>query len=70
MKNWRTEIPEGCVCVLHDVPKAMATEGNLPAGVEMTIEERKEADARAELIAERERLLERIAEIDALLAAN
>lgn len=67
MKNWETVIPVGCVCVLHDVPKAMATQDNIPDGVSFEIEQRSEEAERNALLAERERLIRRIAEIDALL---
>ena len=67
-KNWHTEIPEGSVCILYDVPKSIVREDNLPDGVTFEIESRRPEIERNDLIAERERLMKRIAEIDALLA--
>lgn len=68
VKNWHTVIPEGSVCVLHDVPASLVTADNLPECVSFEIEARRPEIERIDLIAERERLLARIAEIDKLLA--
>ena len=68
VKNWTTVIPEGSICVLHDVPKAMVKDENVPDGVRYEIEDRSAEVQRNALIQERERLLRRIAEIDAQLA--
>ena len=68
VKNWETVIPAGCVCVLHDVPKTLVSQENLPSGVSYEIEQRTAEAERNDLLAERERLLRRIEEIDSLLA--
>lgn len=68
MKNWCTEIPEGAIVILHDVPKSLVTADSLPECVSFEIEARHPEAERNDLIAERERLLARIAEIDRLLA--
>lgn len=66
VKNWYSVVPEGCVVVLHNVPRA-ALQMELPAGVTAEVLESKGPD-RAALEAERARLLARLAEIDQLLA--
>lgn len=66
VKNWYSVVPEGCVVVLHNVPRA-ALQMELPEGVTAEVLESKGPD-RAALEAERERLLARLAEIDQLLA--
>ena len=68
MKNWQTVIPEGSVVVLYDVPKSIVTADRLPECVSFEIEERRPEIERKDLLEERERLMKRIAEIDALLA--
>lgn len=67
-KNWHTEIPEGSIVILHDVPKSLVSADNLPECVSFEIEASRPEAERNDLIAERERLLARIAEIDRLLA--
>lgn len=63
-KNWYTTVPAGCVVKLARLPKAMA-ESSVPDGVKVRI---LGADVdHAELLAEKEKLLARIAEIDAML---
>lgn len=63
-KNWYTTIPAGCVVKLVRLPKAMA-ESSVPDGVKVRI--LGEEVNRDELLAEKEKLLARIAEIDAML---
>lgn len=66
VKNWRTVVPEGCVVKLRELPKAILDGADLPEGVTMQVA--GGSVDRAALQAERERLLARLAEIDALLA--
>jgi len=66
MKNWQTIIPDGAVFVVHDVPKALALKKYDGLTVEI-IESAPKLDVPA-LTEEKQRLLTRIAEIDALLA--
>lgn len=68
VKNWHTTVPEGCVVMLYDVPRSIVTADRLPDYVSFEIEERRPEIERKDLIAERERLMKRIAEIDAILA--
>ena len=66
VKNWTSVVPQGSIVVLHNVP-ATLLDHPLPKGVRAErLEERKiNRDA---LMAEKQRLLERIAEIDNLVA--
>lgn len=68
VKNWHTVVPEGCVVLLYDVPRSIVTADRLPDCVSFEIEERRPEIERKDLLEERERLMKRIAEIDALLA--
>ena len=63
-KNWTTIVPAGSVVVLYNVPEPMLSR-ELPAGV--TAEVVPDEIDRVALLQERERLLARLAEIDALL---
>ena len=66
MRNWTTRVPAGCVVKLRELPKAVLDGAELPEGVIMKVAGGSiDRDA---LQAERERLLARLAEIDALLA--
>lgn len=69
VKNWRTVIPEDCVIVIHDVPKAAVAEELNWNGTYGTYEilEPDTVDRKA-LEEERAALLARLAEIDDLLA--
>lgn len=66
VKNWCSVVPEGCVVVLHNVPRA-ALQMELPEGVTAEVMQPATID-RTALEAERERLMARLAEIDQLLA--
>lgn len=62
--NWYTTVPEGCVCVIHNVPKTVVDIDDDSIKVEI-LGEKIDREA---LEAEKAKLLARIAEIDALLA--
>lgn len=64
MKNWLTIIPKDCIVELHNVPKALV-EANDDDGIEIQILENK--IDRTALLAEKENLLKRLAEIEELL---
>lgn len=68
-KNWSTRIPEGCVAEIYYVPlnKAQELVNNHPRWMEVSIKDSPVID-KAALKAEREQLVKRVAEIDALLA--
>lgn len=68
-KNWETQIPEGSIVEIYYVPlnKAQELVSNHPRWMEVSIEGAPVVDKDA-LKAEREQLMKRIAEIDALLA--
>ena len=66
-KNWTSEVREGSVAILYDVPEALLS-SPLPDGVEMEILE--ESVDRKALEEEKQRLLARLAEIDKLLAGE
>lgn len=66
VKKWRTVIPAGCVVKLPNLPKTATEECDLPDGVTMEIIGQN-IDREA-LLSEKEKLLARLAEIDALLA--
>lgn len=68
VKNWQTQVPEGCVVEIYYVPLSKAQEivNNHPARMEVSIKGAPVIDKDA-LKAEREQLLKRVAEIDALL---
>lgn len=67
-KNWETKVPEGSVVEIYYVPLSKAQEivNNHPRWMEVCIEGAPVVDKDA-LKAEREQLVQRIAEIDALL---
>jgi len=65
VKNWETVVTKGSVIIIHDVPRALA-EAN-PEGLTLEILA-EETPNLAALQEERERLLARVAEIDAILA--
>lgn len=67
VKNWYTVVPEGSVVVLHNVPQA-ALDMPLPDGVHAVVSAQKQS--RDDLLAEKERLLARLAEIEKLLEVN
>ena len=67
MKNWLTCINTGSVVVLRNVPESILGE-ELPDGVAYEIMPAEAAPNRETLLAEKDRLLARIAEIDKLLA--
>lgn len=67
VKNWISVVEAGSVVVLAAVPTALLDREDLPDGVTAEIIQPATID-RAALVAERERLTARIAEIDALLA--
>lgn len=72
-KNWKTLVRQDSIILLRDVPVAIAERAvaSPPADVEVSIEPEVGTQVdRAALAAERERLSARIAEIDALLAAE
>ena len=70
MRNWYTYIHPGSVFEIRDVPKAAAEKAVQASSEAMQVEiVDSQVDIEA-LKAERERLLARIAEIDAILAAN
>lgn len=64
MKNWYTIIPKDCVVELHNVPKALV-ETNEDGEIEIQILENK--INKTALLAEKENLLKRLAEIEELL---
>ena len=64
VKNWTSGVPQGSVVVLRNVPEMLLDE-KLPEGVSAKIFDNE--STRDELIAEKEKLLARIAEIDKLL---
>lgn len=65
VKNWRTEVPEGCVVKLMSLPKTALDECELPQ--EVTMEVVGEQIDREALKEEKEKLLARLAEINAIL---
>lgn len=68
VKNWCTVVPAGCIVKLYALPKAVLNGLILPVGVSMRVIGRdKDVEA---LKLERETLLARLAEIDALLAES
>lgn len=68
VKNWHTIVPSGSVVKLPQLPKTATEECELPNGVTMQIIG-GDIDRDA-LIAEKEKLLARLAEIDAILAGD
>ena len=67
--NWTTAVASGTVVLLFDVPKALVLAGG-PKFVEVKIVEPDQpivGDQTADLVQERDRLMVRVAEIDALL---
>ena len=68
VKNWSTCIPEGSVCEVYRVPKAVAENviANTDAAYKAHIKGGVKID-REKLIAEKQALLARLAEIDQLL---
>ena len=67
--NWRSIVEEGSVAILRNVPEAMLDKAELPEGVTMEVIEDSGID-RAALMAEKEKLLARLAEIESLLNAK
>lgn len=67
VKNWRTEVPAGCVVKLMDLPKMALENCEIPSEVTMKIVG-EEIDRKA-LEAEKAKLLSRLAEIEALLGS-
>jgi hypothetical protein len=65
MKNWKTEIAEGSIFEMTDVPKAAVDNNGAPE--ELTVEIIGQNIDREALEKERAKLVARIAEIDALL---
>lgn len=63
-KNWTTVIPSGAVMELYDIPKSMITDGD---GYSVEIIEKVNIQA---LIAEKEKLLQRLEEINAILGVG
>lgn len=68
-KNWRSVVEEGSVAILRNVPETMLDKAELPEGVTMEIIQDSGID-RAALMAEKEKLLARLAEIESLLNAK
>lgn len=66
VKNWTSIVEQGSVAILSNVPRSLYESTTLPEGVIAEIVEVVIPDREA-LIAERERLIKRIAEIDELL---
>lgn len=66
--NWRSIVEEGSVAILRNVPVAMLDKAELPEGVTMEIIQDSGID-RGALMAEKEKLLARLAEIEKLLNA-
>ena len=64
VRNWTSDVPQGSIVVLRNVPKMLLNE-KLPEGVSARIFDND--TTRNELLAEKEKLLDRIAEIDKLL---
>lgn len=64
--NWETQVKPGSVVVLRNVPETILNE-ELPDGVTYGIMPDEEKPNREELLAEKERLLARLAEIETLL---
>lgn len=64
VKNWTSIVPSGSVVVLYNVPESMLSR-ELPAGVAAEVISNEVN--RDELLQEKERLLARLAEIEALL---
>ena len=64
IKNWYTIVPEGCIVVLHNVPRA-ALGMSVPEGVSVEIIDQK--PNKSALLEEKEKLLARLAEIDKIL---
>ena len=67
--NWTTAVASGTVVLLFDVPKALVLAGG-PKFVEVKIVEPDQpivGDQTADLVQERDRLMVRVAQIDALL---
>lgn len=67
-KNWRSTVPAGSVVALSDVPEAIYNATDAPIGCTVEIMEDEKPNLKA-LEEEKERLLARIREIDATLAA-
>lgn len=68
VKNWHTVIPAGSVVKLPNLPKTATAECDLPDGVSMEII--GQGIDREALQAEKEKLLARLAEINAILAGG
>lgn len=63
-KNWKTIIPEGCVVDVHGVPENMLSDYDSKY---VRVEIKESVVNKTELIEERDRLMKRIEEINALL---
>lgn len=68
MKNWRTIIKAGSVVTVYDVPKQAVEKGLGWADWYGTYEVMEKTDPKAALLAEKAALMERLAEIERLLA--
>lgn len=68
VKNWYSRVKEGSVVMLYDVPETLAQKEEREAGVEYKLIER--IVNKDELEAEKNRLLARVEEINALLQAG
>jgi hypothetical protein len=68
VKNWRTKAQEGTVCLVRDLPRAAVERALADGATWLAIEPETAPIDRAALAAEREKLLVRVAEIDAALA--
>lgn len=72
VRNWETVIPAGCVVQIFRVPIDLAERivADPPEDVALRIIDTPKINDRGSLLAEKERLLARIAEIDHLLGAD
>lgn len=68
-KNWESRVREGAVVMLYNVPESLLDKEERQKGVTYEFIERTTA-SKADLEAEKARLMARIAEIDALLQAS
>lgn len=68
VKNWRSIVPSDSVVILSDVPETLFQRFNPDLVPGLTVEKVVEESNREVLLAERERLLKRIKEIDEIIA--